>query len=182
MRFASLKSDAVSVTGRSRLTLIPVIVIFFSISGLYCTESPRYTRSLQSSSSSTGYNRSYRSGDKTSSAAETKNAPRGNTKELVESYYQRGRASFYARKFHGRKTASGERYDQNDLTAAHRTLPFGTKVRVTNFSNGKSVVVRINDRGPWSGKKRVIDLSRAAAEAIGMISKGTVSVGIVLVE
>jgi rare lipoprotein A len=86
-----------------------------------------------------------------------------------------GSASWYGGKFHGRKTASGERYNQNALTAAHKSLPFGTKVRVTNESNGKSVVVRINDRGPYVGK-RVIDLSRAAANAVGMVQRGVARV------
>jgi rare lipoprotein A len=86
-----------------------------------------------------------------------------------------GSASWYGGKFHGRKTANGERYNQNALTAAHKTLPFGTKVRVTNESNGKSVVVRINDRGPYVGK-RVIDLSRAAANAVGMVQRGVARV------
>jgi rare lipoprotein A len=86
-----------------------------------------------------------------------------------------GSASWYGGKFHGRKTANGERYNQNALTAAHKTLPFGTKVRVTNESNGKSVIVRINDRGPYVGK-RVIDLSRAAANAVGMVQRGVARV------
>jgi len=86
-----------------------------------------------------------------------------------------GSASWYGGKFHGRKTANGERYNQNALTAAHKSLPFGTKVRVTNESNGKSVVVRINDRGPYVGK-RVIDLSRAAANAVGMVQRGVARV------
>ena len=86
-----------------------------------------------------------------------------------------GSASWYGGKFHGRKTANGERYNQNALTAAHKTLPFGTKVRVTNETNGKSVVVRINDRGPFVGK-RVIDLSRAAANAVGMVQRGVARV------
>lgn len=83
------------------------------------------------------------------------------------SAYQSGVASWYGGSFHGRKTANGETYDMWSLTAAHRSLPFGTRVRVTNTSNGDSVVVRINDRGPFVGG-RVIDLSRAAADEIGM--------------
>jgi rare lipoprotein A (peptidoglycan hydrolase) len=79
----------------------------------------------------------------------------------------RGIASWYGPGFHGRQTANGERFNQNDMTAAHRSLPFGTKVRVTNSNNGRSVVVRINDRGPFIGG-RVIDLSAAAAQYIGM--------------
>ena len=82
-----------------------------------------------------------------------------------------GVASYYGRRFHGRLTANGERFDMNAMTAAHRSLPFGTRVRVTNPRNGRSVVVRINDRGPFV-RGRTIDLSRAAATRIGMISSG----------
>ena len=92
-----------------------------------------------------------------------------------------GLASFYGQKFHGRPTASGERFDMTQLTAAHRTLPFGSKVRVTNPANGKSVVVRINDRGPFHGK-RVIDLSRSAAERLGLIQRGSGRVELALVD
>ncbi len=80
---------------------------------------------------------------------------------------QAGMASWYGPGFQGRKTASGERFNTNDLTAAHRSLPFGTRVKVVNQATGRSVVVRINDRGPFHGG-RVIDLSRASAAAIGM--------------
>ncbi len=86
-----------------------------------------------------------------------------------------GIASYYADKFHGRKTANGERFDQSALTAAHKTLPLGTKVRVTSTKTGKSVVVRINDRGPFI-KGRVIDLSRRAAKELGMIKRGLAKV------
>ena len=82
-----------------------------------------------------------------------------------------GIASYYGRRFHGRRTANGERFDMNAMTAAHKTLPFGTRVRVTNPRNGKSVTVRINDRGPFI-RGRTIDLSRAAAQKIGMIASG----------
>ena len=78
-----------------------------------------------------------------------------------------GIASWYGPGFHGRRTASGERFNTNALTAAHRTLPFGAKVRVVNQRTGRSVVVRINDRGPYA-HGRVIDLSRAAAQTIGL--------------
>jgi len=88
---------------------------------------------------------------------------------------QMGLASYYADKFQGRKTANGEKFDQKKMTAAHRTLPFGTKVRVTNVATGKSAVVRVNDRGPFvSG--RVIDLSRAAAEKLGIVRAGVAKV------
>lgn len=82
-----------------------------------------------------------------------------------------GVASYYGKRFHGRLTANGERFNMNAMTAAHKTLPFGTKVRVTNSRNGRSVVVRINDRGPFI-RGRTIDLSRGAAQKIGMISTG----------
>ena len=95
-------------------------------------------------------------------------------------YNTSGKASFYADKFQGRKTAGGERFDQNAKTAAHRTLPFGTKVKVTNVKNGKSVVVRINDRGPFV-KGRIIDLSRSAFERIGNPASGVLSVKIEIV-
>ncbi|MFL4991567.1 MAG: septal ring lytic transglycosylase RlpA family protein [Microvirga sp.] len=88
---------------------------------------------------------------------------------------QSGRASWYGPGFHGRRTASGETFNTNDLTAAHRTLPFGTKVRVVNKKTGRSVVVRINDRGPYA-HGRVIDLSKASAQAIGISGVGTVDV------
>ncbi len=84
---------------------------------------------------------------------------------------QRGTASWYGPGFHGRRTASGETFDQNALTAAHPSLPFGTRARVTNHANGESVVVRINDRGPYA-HGRVIDLSREAAEDIGLTAAG----------
>jgi rare lipoprotein A (peptidoglycan hydrolase) len=89
----------------------------------------------------------------------------------------RGIASWYGPGFHGRQTANGERFNQNAMTAAHRSLPFGTKVRVTNANNGRSVIVRINDRGPFVGG-RVIDLSAAAAQAIGLQSSGVGSVSL----
>jgi len=90
---------------------------------------------------------------------------------------QRGYASWYGGKFHGRKTANGETYNMFAMTAAHRTLPFDTWVRVTNLENGKSVVVRINDRGPFKDKKRrIIDLSLGAAKELDMLETGVVEV------
>ena len=89
----------------------------------------------------------------------------------------RGVASYYGRRFHGRLTANGERFDMHAMTAAHKTLPFGTRLRITNPRNGKSVTVRINDRGPYIAG-REIDLSRGAAERIGMIQSGHASVEI----
>ena len=86
-----------------------------------------------------------------------------------------GLASWYGKRHHGRLTASGVVFDQNALTAAHRTLPFGTRVRVTNLENGRQVVVQITDRGPY-WNRRVIDLSREAAQALGMLTPGVVRV------
>jgi rare lipoprotein A len=91
-----------------------------------------------------------------------------------------GIASYYGRQFHGRRTASGERFDMSGMTAAHRTLPFGSLVRVTNPNNGRAVTVRINDRGPFT-RGRTIDVSRAAAESLGMISRGHATVELELI-
>ena len=99
----------------------------------------------------------------------------------AKGYSETGVASWYGKKFHGRKTASGERYNQNKMTAAHKTLPFGTRVRVKNLDNGKNVVVTINDRGPFK-KGRVIDVSRAAAKKLGMINSGIAKVNIKVVD
>lgn len=103
---------------------------------------------------------------------------------IVASFYacspkvsQNGKASFYSNSFNGKKTASGEKFRNSKKTAAHRTIPFGTKVKVTNLSNGKTVKVKINDRGPHvSG--RIIDLSKKAAKKIDMVDKGVVNVKI----
>lgn len=86
-----------------------------------------------------------------------------------------GVASYYAKAHDGRRTASGERFDMQAMTAAHRTLPFGTRVRVVNLANGRQVVVRINDRGPFR-KGRIIDVSYAAAQVLGLIGPGTARV------
>ena len=90
-------------------------------------------------------------------------------------HFQTGMASYYGGSWHGKKTANGEIFNENSLTAAHKTLPFGTKVKVTNLDNGKSVVVRINNRGPYS-KGRVIDLSKVAFSKIASTSKGVTRV------
>ena len=88
---------------------------------------------------------------------------------------QSGEASWYGPKFHGRRTANGEVFDMYEISAAHRTLPFGTRVRVENLQNGRSLVVRINDRGPFIDG-RILDLSYAAAQEIGMVEAGVVPV------
>jgi rare lipoprotein A len=109
---------------------------------------------------------------------ETGLAPMGMVSEGLneeDRVIDQGLASWYGGKFHGRRTASGEIYDKTALTAAHKTLPFGTLVRVRSLSTGKEVVVRINDRGPHS-KKRVIDLSGAAAAELGVKARGVSTV------
>src|SRR5262249_36521843 len=102
-------------------------------------------------------------------------ATTGGPKSIPENTSQIGTASFYSHSFQGRKTASGEIYDEQELTAAHRTLPFGTRVRVTNVKNNRSVVVRVTDRGP-SNHRRVIDVSRHAADLLGFVEAGTARV------
>lgn len=94
--------------------------------------------------------------------------------------FQSGVASWYGPGFHGKQTANGEKFNQEDLTAAHKTLPFNTLVRVLNVDNGKSVVVRINDRGPYA-KNRIIDLSKEAARRIDMLGTGTAHVKLQLI-
>ena len=91
-----------------------------------------------------------------------------------------GNASWYGPGFHGKKTASGEIYDQTKFTAAHKTLPLGSKARVTNMDNGSTVEVEINDRGPFV-EGRIIDLSRAAARALGLVESGTAPVRVELI-
>ena len=95
----------------------------------------------------------------------------------VRKFSQTGAASWYGRQFHGRKTASGETFDMNVLTAAHRSLPLNCYIRVTNKTNGQSVVVKVNDRGPFHGN-RVLDLSYGAAKQLGITNAGTAKVNI----
>ena len=109
---------------------------------------------------------------------------RGKTYHPLKSaagFTETGVASWYGPGFHGKTTSNGERYNQNSLTAAHKLLPFDTKLRVTNLKNGRSVIVRINDRGPFVGS-RIIDLSRAAAKELDMLGTGTARVRLVALE
>ncbi len=109
---------------------------------------------------------------------------RGMTYQVLDSaegYYATGLASWYGRKFHGRETSSGEPFDMYKLTAAHRTLPIPAFVRVSNLDNGKSTVVRVNDRGPFHAD-RLIDLSYAAAVKLGFADKGTARVRVEVLE
>lgn len=121
------------------------------------------------------------------SSPENNHLPKGKTYEVrgktyqtytsAHGYKETGMASWYGPGFHGKKTSNGERYNQRELTAAHKLVPFGTQLRVTNLSNGKSTVVRVNDRGPFVNN-RIIDLSERAAQQIGMIGPGTARVRI----
>ncbi|MCB1857334.1 MAG: septal ring lytic transglycosylase RlpA family protein [Gammaproteobacteria bacterium] len=98
-----------------------------------------------------------------------------------QGYSERGIASWYGTKFHGRRTSSGEPYDMYSMTAAHKTLPLPTYVRVRNLTNGRSAIVRVNDRGPFHGN-RIIDLSYAAATKLGILGKGTGLVEVVAID
>ena len=100
--------------------------------------------------------------------------------QVAGPYYEVGIASWYGPGFDGNYTANGEIYDMNGISAAHKTLPFGTIVRVVEFSTGKSIVVRINDRGPFI-EGRIIDLSKGAARELGIIDKGITKVGLRIV-
>ena len=105
----------------------------------------------------------------------------GNINNQQRDVAEQGKASFYADKYHGRTTASGERFSQQAATAAHLKLPFGTRVNVTNIANNKSVVVRINDRGPYI-RGRIIDLSKAMFEKIADSSAGVIDVSVTVID
>lgn len=92
-----------------------------------------------------------------------------------------GTASWYGERYHGQRTASGEIFDMSLATAAHPSFPFGTRVRVTNLENGRSIILRINDRGPFV-RNRIIDVSKSAAQALGFVRQGTARVGIQIVQ
>jgi rare lipoprotein A len=131
-----------------------VMIVLAFLTGLTCSPAPRYTA-----------------------------APGGARRDLPGAvrWSQEGIASYYADKFHGRRTANGETFDMHAMTAAHKTLPFNTRVRVTNLDNGRSVVVRINDRGPFI-KDRIIDLSYGAARVVELIGPGTARVLVEVLE
>ncbi|MGL6175792.1 MAG: septal ring lytic transglycosylase RlpA family protein, partial [Vibrionaceae bacterium] len=124
------------------------------------------------------------SDSKTNSNKANSNKTNGNKKKAAAvpaNFKQSGLASWYGPRYHGRTTASGEKFDMHALTAAHRTLPFGAKVKITNVKNNQHVIVKINDRGPYSGK-RIIDVSHAAAKQLGMLRSGLANVSITIVD
>ncbi len=133
-----------------------------SVMLLSCASSPRFTAERHREPSA-------------SPGAGSVPAPEG------KSASTKGIASYYAHDFHGKKTANGEQFDMHAMTAAHRSYPFNTKIRVTNENNGKSCVVRVNDRGPFK-LDRIIDLSLGAAEKLGMTSSGTAPVTLEVIE
>ena len=137
---------------------IYILLAFFTMS---CTSSIRFS----------GENMNNQSGDSTIK----------DNNKVKAGYTFKGKASYYGDKYDGRKTASGEVFDQDKLTAAHRTLPFGTKCKVTNIKNGKNVEVIINDRGPFI-KSRIIDLSKAAAKKIDMSKDGVIEVEVMIID
>ena len=119
--------------------------------------------------------------DRVDNSVDASQAPADTTDTAGLKELERGQASWYGPRFHGRRTASGERYDQHALTAAHKTLPFGTLVRVRSLVTGKEVDVRVTDRGPFV-RGRVIDVSRAAAQALGMMGLGVKQVSLHIIE
>ncbi len=131
-----------------------ILIVAMVLVFVSCASSPRYTRSDRPQ----------------------KESLPGSLRRLQE-----GVASYYGEDFHGRKTSNGEIYDMYAMTAAHRALPFNTRVLVTNLDNGKKVTVRINDRGPFV-KGRIIDLSYGAARKIGMVGPGTARVRLEVIE
>ncbi len=139
-----------------RFTSVTSVILIVLIG---CATSPRYTRG----------GKAVRPSTHTKKQTHTYSKKPAGKKTLI------GIASYYGPGFHGKKTANGERFNMYELTAAHKTLPFNTRVRVTNLNNKKSVIVRINDRGPYK-KGRIIDLSKGAAKKIDLLQTGTAKV------
>jgi rare lipoprotein A (peptidoglycan hydrolase) len=182
-------------------TSINVVLIAIIALLLSCSSSPRYNRNTQVipqqetektikkppvaddlqilSENNTQENIVSNNADTTTPTSAEAIISKGN--DTVYSFYQQGIATYYADKFQGHKTAFGERYDIKQYTAAHRTLPHNSLVRVTALSNNKSVIVRINDRGPFT-RNRVIDLSKAAAKEIDLVAHGLMKVTIETIE
>ena len=140
------------------MRILLVMIVLLGVIG--CASSPRFSRDPGAS----------RPSDRPAEPSSNRPPARSGSLLTLE-----GVASFYADDFHGKQAANGERFDMNALTAAHRTFPFGTQMRVTNIANGKAVAVRVNDRGPFK-EGRLIDLSLRAARELDMISSGTAKV------
>ena len=147
---------------------------------LACTSRPRYrTGPPPRPSSPAGTKSPSDPSDKSPSKSPEKTD--SHDEALTKGAFQVGKSSFYAHDFNGRPTASGEIFDMNGLTAAHRELPLGTIVRVTNLGNGRSVIVKVNDRGPFI-EGRILDLSLGAARVIDMVEQGVAEVSIFIVK
>jgi rare lipoprotein A len=165
---------------RSFKILSAILLFAGIISG--CSQAARFTAEHPNSKPNTSsetrkkYQQSNEDTNESSAIISRINRNNGSSSARIHGY-----ASYYSDQFHGKPTASGEIYDKGQLTAAHPTFPFGSLVAVHNLKNGKTVVVRINDRGPFK-EGRIIDLSKSAAEALDMIADGIVEVEIELVE
>ena len=164
-------------TGRS--TLFSLLLLLFQTWAFHnaCTPQPIYRNTeseIAASSASAGRGARIGKPRKTAHPVEVSKISRENA-------YQIGTASYYGEKFHGRKTANGETFNMYKLTAAHRVLPLGTVIRVTHLTNGRRVVVKVNDRGPFI-EGRVLDLSFAAALELEMVAAGTAEVMIEIVQ
>lgn len=144
-----------------------------------CTTSPRFASKGESTRSEPPTPKVQT--DASAGEAVSKETPRVKAPDGKALLTLEGVASYYAHEFHGRLTSNGETFDMHSLTAAHRTLPFGTQVRVTNLENNKTVMVRINDRGPFK-EGRIIDLAMGAAEELDMIRNGTARVRLEVLE
>jgi len=181
--FARMRSDSlkrtVATAERRELellqSLVPIDTVDRSIKGLIDSASVVKTSAdTQTVANSVRINRSVR-------IASGRTISDSITAMVLRSDADTGVASYYAEAFHGRKTSSGETFNMNDRTCAHRWLPFNTRVLVTNLSNGRQVIVRVTDRGPWKSS-RLIDLSKRAAIDLDMIRAGTARVSIQVVE
>ena len=144
-----------------------------------CVASPRYSANPNTKSSSSKKSKAVTNTSKSSSNSNRRYSSKSNSK--IRNDVITGISSWYGPNFHGKLTANGEVFDQYGVTAAHKTLPLGTVARVTNLDNNKSVILRINDRGPYVGD-RILDCSYGAAKKLGFIAQGTTKVRIELIE
>ncbi len=156
----------------SRIALFRFLVALLCFLILACSSSPRFVK--KGGTTSSGH-----SPGKDSTVEASSLSVRPSSGKVLLTL--EGVASYYADDFHGKLTSNGETFNMNDATAAHRTFPFGTKIRVTNLTNNKSVIVRVNDRGPFV-EGRIIDLSLGAAKEIGLVQTGTARVRLEVVQ
>jgi rare lipoprotein A len=154
-------------------------LIFFSFVGQSCGAISELSQRYDQPTELPQVTNESNSSDATIQKANVESSRKKSSKPVTK-HALNGTASWYGPRFHGKKTASGEIYNQHKLTAAHKTLPLGTKARVTNLDNGSAVEVEINDRGPFI-EGRIIDLSRAAAGALGFVESGTAPVQVELI-